>query len=195
MLARVLIPVVLVLAAVASAQVSFEEAQRRLRDKLTTRPSATQPVSEVDRLRMENRRLRDENAELSHEVAQLREALAAGATTNPATSRPTALSGPAAQLAGRWQGGVLRDGNAFITEFAIDGTYHQSWLTSSHQESGHWTMPSDNVVEMWTAPNGDNQKRNRWHITFDKDQVTLIPMAPDDTDLPGAKPLVLRHAP
>ncbi len=191
---RISIPILLVLAAVASAQVSIEEAQRRLHEKLTTRPASTQPLSEVERLRIENRRLREENADLSREVAQLREALAiATPTTNPAATA-SALTGPSAKLVGRWQGGNLRDGNAFITEFADNGTYQQSWLTSPHHEAGHWAMPSDDVVEMWTNSTADDQKHNRWRVTFAKEQITFIPMAPDGTNLPGAKPLVLQHA-
>jgi len=194
MLRRILIPILLVIGAVASAQVSVEEAQRRLSQKLATRPSSTQPLSEVDRLRIENRRLREQNIDLAHEVEQLRAALASAnvpATTNPTTAQT--IAGPGAKLIGRWQGGTLRDGNAFITDFAADGTYSESWLTSPLHDSGHWTMPLDDVVEMWTAKGGDNQKHNRWRVTFGKDQVTLRPMAPDDTDLPGAKPLVLQH--
>ena len=58
MLRRILIPILLVVGAVASAQVSVEEAQRRLHEKLATRPASTQPLSDVDRLRIENARLR-----------------------------------------------------------------------------------------------------------------------------------------
>ncbi len=198
MLRRTVIPILLVVGAVASAQVSVEEAQRRLREKLATRPSSTQPLSEVDRLRMENARLREQNNDLAREVEQLRAALAAAsgvATTNPTTAPAESVTGPGAKLVGRWQGGNLHDGNAFITDFADDGTYTQSWLTSSLHDSGHWTMPSDNVVEMWTTTaEAMNQKHNRWRVAFGKDQVSLTPLASDDTDLPGAKPLVLQHA-
>jgi hypothetical protein len=198
MLRRTVIPVLLVVGAVASAQVSVEEAQRRLREKLATRPSATQPLSDVDRLRVENGRLRQQNNDLQREVDQLRTALAAAsgaATTSPTTVPAQNVTGPGANLIGRWQGGNLRDGNAFITEFADDGTYTQSWLTSSLHESGHWTMPSDDSVEMWTAAaEALNQKHNRWRVTFGKDQLTLMPLASDDTVLPGAKALVLQHA-
>ena len=115
-------------------------------------------------------------------------------TTSPTTARSSALAGPAQKLVGRWQGGTLRDGNAFITEFADDGTYRQSWLASPLHESGNWVMPSDTVVEMWTTgADAINQKHKRWRVVFEKDQVTLMPMASDDTDLPGAKPLILQH--
>jgi hypothetical protein len=194
---RILIPILLGAAAVASAQVSVEEAQRRLHEKLATRPASTQPLSEVDRLRIENARLREQNIDLTHEVEQLRAALAVAtvsATTNPTTAQVPAITGPGAKLVGRWQGGTLRDGNAFTTDFSDDGTYRQSWLTSSLHDSGHWTMASDDVLEMWTArAEATGQKHNRWRVAFGTDQVTLTPMAPDDTDLPGAKPLILQH--
>jgi regulator of replication initiation timing len=198
MLTRVLIPTLIVLGAVvASAQISVDEAQRRLNQKLATRPAATQPISETDRLRQENRRLREENANLSREVEQLRDALANAAagtpSTNPTTARSRADSGPGAQLIGRWQGGTLTAGNAFIIQFADDGSYAETWLTSTHRETGQWVMPSGDVVEMWTTPAADDQKRNRWRVTFAKDQITLAPLAADGTDIPGAKPFILQH--
>jgi len=196
MLIRVFIPSLIVLGAVvASAQISVDEAQRRLNQKLATRPAATQPISEADRLRQENRRLREENAILSREVEQLRDALANAATpsTNPTTAPARADLGPGAQLIGRWQGGVLTAGNAFVIQFAEDGTYTETWLTSTHRETGQWVMSSGDVVEMWTTPAADDQKRNRWRATFAKDEITLAPLAADGTDIPGAKPFVLQH--
>lgn len=197
MLKRTLIPVLIVLGAVAaSAQISMEEAQRKLNQKLATRPSSTQPISEEERLRRENRQLREENADLNREVAQLRDALAAAVgtpSTNPTTGPAHAQAGPAAQMVGRWKGGTLTAGNAFLITFADDGTYIQTWLTAEHRETGQWVMDNDGIVEMWTMHANDNGKHNRWRVTFGKDQITLAPLAADDTDIPGAKPFVLEH--
>ena len=198
MKARALFPILLALAAVASAQISVEEAQRRLNERLATRPASTQPVSELDRLRMENRRLRAENAALSTEVTQLRDSLAnaspAVATTNPTTLPAPVVSGPASRIVGRWKGGDLSDGSAFVTDFAEDGTYKQIWLTASHHDEGHWAMPEDGVLEMWTNQSGDDGPHNRWHITIGTDQLTLQPLARDGSEITAARPLVLKHA-
>src|SRR5712675_84974 len=82
----------------ASAQVSFDEAQRRLNAKLATKPASTQPISDSDRLRAENRRLREENLAMQTEISQLRDALANASTptTQPGgatTTGPSARAG------------------------------------------------------------------------------------------------------
>ena len=127
--------VLLALAAVCSAQVTFEEAERRLHEKLSTRPATTQPMSEVDRLRAENRRLREQNQDLQTEVTQLRDALAnasGGPATRPAASAQTQPgSDLASKIVGRWQGGTITAGNAFTIEFQSDGNYVQSWSVAS----------------------------------------------------------------
>jgi hypothetical protein len=195
MLNRSLIPILIVTAALAaSGQVSIEEAQRKLNQKLATHPASTQPLSDVDRLRQENRRLREENIDLTREVAQLRDALAVAAgtpSTNPTTA--PALAGTAGQMIGRWQGGSLLAGNAFIITFVADGTYTQSWLTATHRETGNWQISGNDVVEMWTTHVADDPKRNHWHVSFTKDQMTLSPLDTDGTPLAGAKPFILEH--
>jgi len=195
MTARTLVPILLAVAAVASAQISVDEAQRRLKAKLSTRPASTQPISELDQLRIENRRLREENAQLTTEVTQLRDALATAASGTPTTGPTTlpALSGPAARIVGHWHGGDLHDGSAFVTDFADDGTYKQSWLTSSHHDAGHWALGSDGILEMWTNQSGEEQPHNRWHIDIGADQLTLEPLARDGSVITAARPLVLRH--
>src|ERR1700709_385530 len=113
------------------AQLSPDEAQRRLNARLSTRPASTQPVSDIDRLRAENRRLREDNLELQTEISQLRDALAKAtpdSTTGPST-RPAA--GAQAQLVGKWTGGQVTTGNAFTLEFLDDGSYRQSWTVAA----------------------------------------------------------------
>jgi hypothetical protein len=199
MRARVTFPILLALTAVASAQISVDEAQRRLNARLATRPASTQPISEVERLRIENRKLREENLVLTAEVTQLRDALAGaasnGPTTGPTTLPTPLLSGAATKIVGHWSGGELSDGTAFVTDFSDDGTYKQSWLTSAHHEEGHWQLVSDDTLEMWTNETGDDQAKNRWHVDISSTQLTLRPLARDGSEITAARPLVLRHTP
>ena len=189
-------------AAVASAQVSFDEAQRRLQTKLATRPATTQPVSEVDRLRAENRRLKEDNLALTTEVSQLREALAAasgtpGAAATASTTRPTSrpANDAATRLAGRWEGGDVRAGNAFHLDLAADGSYRQSWVSAPHQEAGHWTVGDDSIVEMWTNQAGAAAPHNRFRVNFSGDTAILTPVDATGADVTTARPFKLARLP
>lgn len=187
---------VLMFAAVVSAQLSLEEAQHRLQSRLATRPASTQPVSEEERLRAENRRLRDENMSLTMEVAQLREALATanGASTSPSTQPSGTGPGLRSALVGRWVGGDLTAGTAFTTEFADDGTYRQTWGGSNYQETGRWSMGLDGILQMWTKQTGADRPGNRWRIKLAQNNLTLTPLGAD-SDVPGGHPLLLRRIP
>ncbi len=206
---RTAIPAIAILilaAAVATAQVSFEEAQRRLHDKLATKPSSTQPVSESDRLRSENRRLREENLSLQREVSQLRDALASAVgnatpTTGPAATRPTASgSGPqtqpgsdlATRILGRWHGGTIASGNAFTLEFQPEGEYVQSWVVSPRSDRGHYALAPGDLLEMWT---GNAPRHNQYHASVAGGELTLTPLAIAGGDVPRGKPMVLKSEP
>jgi len=185
--------VLLVFSAVCSAQVSLEEAQRRLHEKLSTRPSSTQPASEVDRLRADNRRLRAQNVELQTEVAQLRDALASaggGGATRPATS-PQIQPGPdlAAKIIGRWEGGTLASGNAFNIEFQSDGNYVQSWSVASRTDHGHYEFVAADTLEMWT---GTNPRHNQYRASLASGELTLTPLDIEGGNVPQGKPMVLK---
>jgi hypothetical protein len=188
--------ILLMFAAVVSAQLSVEEAQHRLQSRLATRPASTQPVSEVDRLRAENRRLRDENMSLTMEVAQLREALAAASGGGTAPSTQPSGTGPGLRsvLVGRWVGGDLTAGTAFTTEFADDGTYRQTWSSSNYQEAGRWSMGLDGTLQMWTKQTGEDRPGNRWRINLAQNNLTLTPLGAD-SDAPSGRPLLLHRIP
>src|SRR4051812_8395401 len=85
--AAVVVAVLLSAAQFAAAQISVDEANRRLRERTTSRPAETQPVSELSRLTEENRRLRLRVAQLEMENNTLRQVMNQGPTTAPTTQR------------------------------------------------------------------------------------------------------------
>ena len=125
-------------------QMSVDDAQKLMRERLSTRPASTQPMSEADRLREENNRLREDNYTLRQEVASLREALdhllhtqamanPAGPTTHPAgAAAATMPAGP--DIVGHWRGGSPENGTAFLVGFKADGTYEQDWFMPERSE-------------------------------------------------------------
>ncbi len=186
----------LVITAVASAQISTDEAQRRLNEKLAKKPASTQPVSEVDRLRGENRRLREENLSLQREVSELRDALASavgGSTTRPASEAQTQPGADlAAKIVGKWAGGTIAAGNAFTIEFQPDGNYLQSWTVSPRSDKGHYSFTSENTIEMWT---GNAPQHNQYRAEIAAGELKLTPLVIAAGDVPRGKPMVLKQEP
>lgn len=186
----------LIVAAAASAQISTEEAQRRLNDKLAKKPASTQPVSEIDRLRSENRRLREENLSLQREVSELREALAkavGGSATRPVSSAQSQPGGDlATKIRGKWKGGAVAAGNAFNIEFQPDGNYVQSWTVSPRSDKGHYSFVSDNTIEMWT---GNAPHHNQYRAEIVAGELTLTPLVIAGGDVPRGKPMILKQEP
>jgi hypothetical protein len=183
------------------AQVPIEEAQRRLQEKLATHPAATQPVTEVEKLREENRRLRERLSGLQEEVTTLRAALAR-ATEKPASSGDPASraaaavdpNSPKALLPGRWRGGDISTGAGYITVFDADGTYKQSWLSYPKQDSGRYQLMDDTTLEMWGRNAPEDRRHNQYRITINHDQISLTPMVIDGAEVKGGRAVVLRRA-
>ncbi|MDB5299607.1 MAG: hypothetical protein JWO87_1270 [Phycisphaerales bacterium] len=190
------------LAISARAQVPFDEAQRRLQEKLATRPAATQPVTEVEKLREENRRLRERLSGLQQEVTTLKEALAR-ATEKPASvagpaSRPAAVAvdpnSPKAVLPGRWKGGDISTGAGFVTVFDADGTYKQTWLSYPKQDIGRYQFTDETTLEMWGRTAADGGRHNQYRVAINNDQITLTPVVIDGVEVKNGRPMVLRRA-
>ena len=189
------------LARPAGGQVSFEEAQKRLHEKLATRPSATQPVSELDRLREENHRLRVHNSELEQEVQALRDALVHVPAETPATTRPTTgpagsqpTTPPAPAIAGHWRGGEALRGTAFTLDFNPDGSYRRAFLALTQQEVGQYRLLDDHTVEMWTSNTPDGRQHNQYKLALTNNQLTLTPALIDGAPARNPRPLTLTRA-
>lgn len=185
---------------VARAQVPYDEAQRRLQEKLAARPAATQPVTEVERLREENRRLRERLSGLQEEVTTLKEALAraaapaAGPATRPAAAAAVDPKSPKAQLPGRWLGGNAGTGAGYVTVFDADGTYKQTWLSYPKQDLGQYRFDDEGNLEMWGRTAPEDRRHNQYRITISGNQITLTPLVIDGADVKNGQAVVLRRA-
>ena len=184
-----------VVARLASAQLSVEEAQKRLQAKMSTRPAATEPVGELERLRAENSRLRVEVSRLQMEVQTLRDALAqnspapthapTGASTQ--SSRP---SGPEDKVVGAWRGGDPAHGAGFVLTFNADGTYQRSFLQYPQKENGHYRFASPDTVDLWIGDNED-QPHNQYRVAVEGGRLTLTPLLKDGVEVRRPVPMVM----
>jgi len=192
--AVVLAVMVLSAARFAGAQISVEEAQKRLREK-TTQPATTQPVSELARLYEENKKLRLRVAQLEAEVSTLRAAMMQGnsaTTTGPApTTRPAAESPQRTAIAGNWRGGDINRGSGYLLDFNSDGTYRRTFIAYNRAETGRYQFTTADTIEMWTDAAADNGDRNEYRVTVDNDQLTLTPTRLNGAELRNGRPIVL----
>ena len=188
----VLLAVVLLAARFAGAQISVEEAQKRLREK-TTQPATTQPVSELARLYDENKRLRLRVAQLEAEVSTLRVALGQGGGSTPTTgSAPTTRpSAERAAIAGTWRGGDINRGSGYLLDFNSDGTYRRTFIAYNRAENGRYQFITADTIEMWTEAAADSGDRNEYRVTIDNDQLTMTPTKLNGADLRNGRPIVL----
>jgi hypothetical protein len=184
----------------AYCQIPVDEAQRRLQEKLAARPAATQPVTEVERLREENRRLRERLSSLQEEVTTLKESLARAANTGGPATRPAPKEAavdpksPKALLPGRWHGGDAGAGAGYITVFDSDGTYKQTWLSYPKQDLGQYQFIDDNTLEMWGRTAPEDRRHNQYRITINGNQITLTPLVLDGADVKNGRAVVLKRA-
>ena len=176
------------------AQISPEEAERRLKEKLASRPAATQPAAatESDRLREENRRLRLQVMALQGEVATLKDALARAAKSSPATTRP-AEDGAEKAIVGRWRGGDITAGSGYLLDFGPDGVYTQNWIAYSQRDGGQYRI-ADGALEMWSNKAPEDRKHNRYKMTLENARLTLVPQVIDGVEVKNARPLILQKA-
>ena len=189
--------VIILLAGVASAQLSVEEANQRLKAKLSSRPSTTQPSSELDRLRQDNLRLRERIMDLQDEVTTLKAALGrvSANASGPAT-RPTAGIDDATQklLLGRWHGGDNAAGSSYTIEFAADSTYKQTFLFGDQKDSGQYRLAGDGLMQMWSDKTVGDKRHNEYKISVTPGQLTLTPTVFDGLDVKTPRALVLQRA-
>lgn len=175
-------------ARLASAQLSVEEAQKRLQAKMATRPAATEPVGELERLRAENNRLRVEVSRLQMEVQTLRDALAQNSPApgsharNGATTQPSRPSGPEDKVVGAWRGGDPAHGAGFVLTFNADGTYQRAFLQYPQKENGHYRFASPDTMDMWIGDNED-QPHNQYRVTVEGGRLTLTPLLKDGVEV------------
>ncbi len=187
-------------AQLARSQVPIDEAERRLRERMATKPAGTQPSSEIERLREENRRLRERVADLQQEIGTLKEIL--GRTKPAAQAGTRAATGPAVaardglnkELVGRWRGGDITAGSSYVLEFNADGAYKQRFVVSDRREAGQYRLSEDNIMEMWSDKAADDRKHNQYRVTATADQMTLTPILVDGVEVKTPRPLVLRRA-
>ena len=186
----------------ARAQVSIEEAQRRLKERTMAR-SSTQPSSEIDRLREENLRLRERVADLQQEVATLKEILARATPASagvPAAGSSSPTTKPAAEdtltqsLIGRWRGGNSASGSNYTLEFESDGTYRQTFVFNGQKETGQYRVFDDGTMEMWNDKWPDDKKHNQYRLAITPIQATLTPLIVDGNEVKKPNPLVLQRA-
>jgi hypothetical protein len=187
---------VLLVATTASAQVSVEEAQHRLAEKMATRPATTQPSTEVEKLRAENLKLRERVMALEEEVAVLKGSLARASTElRAAATQPNAAPDQTARekpLVGRWRGGDITAGTGYLLEFSTDGTYKQLFTTTGQRVNGEFRVLEDNTLEMWNSKWPEGKRHNQYRLATTALEATLTPTVLDNTDLKNAKPLVLK---
>jgi hypothetical protein len=168
------------------AQMSVDDAQKLMRERLSTRPASTQPMSEADQLREENNRLREENYDLRQQVSSLHEALehilhaspaGAGPATQPApvaAAKPDASGGP--DIVGHYRGGSADNGTAFLVKFKPDGTYEQDWFMPARTEPGHYQFDGDGEIEMWSDSAPATAPHHLWKFVTEDNQITLTPL-------------------
>jgi uncharacterized protein YlxW (UPF0749 family) len=179
----------------ASAQLSVEEAQKRLQAKMATRPATTEPVGELERLRTENNRLRVEVSRLQMEVQTLRDALAQNSAApaharSGATTQPSRPSGPEDKIVGAWRGGDPAHGAGFVLTFKDDGSYQRAFLQYPQKENGHYRFASPDTMDMWI---GDNEDRphSQYRVSVEGTRLTLTPLLQDGLEVRRPVPMVM----
>jgi hypothetical protein len=190
--AALVVAVVLLAARFAGAQMSVEEAQKRLREK-AAQAASTQPVSELARLTEENKKLRLRVSELETEVSTLKDALAragtpangSGPTTRPSTE-PQRIS-----IAGTWRGGDINRGSGYLLDFNADGTYRRTFIAYNRSETGRYQATTADSIEMWTDSANESGDHNEYRVAVDNDQLTLTPTRLNGAELRNGRPLVL----
>jgi hypothetical protein len=182
---------------VLRGQMSVDDAEKRLQERMSSRPAATQPMSEEDRLREQNTQLREDNLALRQEVDSLREALDHLMHSDAlSTTRPAAVAGPIAKeapaavaanaggageadIVGHYRGGSPQDGTAFLVTFNADGSYEQDWFAPAHSEPGHYQFNGDGTVDMWSDSAPATAPHHLWRISIEADHITLTPLLPN----------------
>ncbi|HEX4795745.1 MAG TPA: hypothetical protein VH370_18285 [Humisphaera sp.] len=181
--------VVLLAARFASAQVSVEEAQRRLKERTATAPAAaTQPVGELARVTEENRKLRVRVEQLESEVQTLRTALAAQRT---AMTQPAADATEHVSIAGGWRGGDINRGSGYVLEFAPEGTYRRTFLSYNKRETGQYHFTASNIVELQADSSAEGGEHNAYRVSVDGNTLTLTPVRVNGADVANGRPMVL----
>lgn len=179
----------------AAGQISIEEAQARLKAKLTTRPAGTQPSSEVERLREENLRLRERVMDLQREVQTLRVILSHAQQVAPATAPATTAASDAAasQLVGRWRGGDATAGLSYTLQFNPEGTYLQTFVVYGRNESGHYVV-RDDTLEMWGDKAPQDRPHNQYRLSVSGGELKLTPLVLDGQSVKTPRTLDLTRA-
>lgn len=179
----------------ATAQLSVEEAQKRLQAKMSTRPATTEPVGELERLRAENNHLRVEVSRLQMEVQTLRDALAQNSAApaharTGATTQPSRPSGPEEKITGAWRGGDPAHGAGFVLTFKDDGTYQRAFLQYPTKENGHYRFASPDTMDMWI---GDNEDRphSQYRVAIQGNELTLTQLLQDGLEVRRPVPMVM----
>jgi len=184
-------------APIAMAQVSVEEADRRLKAKLATRPATTQPSTEVERLRNENLRLRERVMSLEQEVSTLKESLARASKIQPGpTTRTAGAATPDASnkaIVGRWRGGDITAGSGYLLQFDADNTYKQNFTTTGQKQAGQYRV-FDDTMEMWSDKWPEDKKHNQYRIEVTPAVLTLTPVVVDGIEVKLPRPVVLQRA-
>jgi len=187
---------IFVVGRLASAQLSVEEAQKRLQAKMATRPAATEPVGELERLRAENNRLRVEVSRLQMEVQTLRDALAQNSPTaashprSGATTQPSRPSGPQDKIVGAWRGGDPAHGAGFVLTFKDDGSYQRAFLQYPQKENGHYRFASPDTMDMWIGDNEDGP-HSQYRVAIQGNELTLTQLLKDGLEVRRPVPIVM----
>lgn len=186
---------ILVVGRLASAQLSVEEAQKRLQAKMATRPATTEPVGELERLRAENTRLRVEVSRLQMEVQTLRDAMAQNSAApaharSGATSQPSRPSGPEDKIVGAWRGGDPAHGAGFVLTFKDDGSYQRAFLQYPQKENGHYRFATPDTVDLWIGDNEDGP-HSEYRVAIAGNQLTLTPLMKDGLEVRRPVPMVM----
>lgn len=186
---------ILVVGRLASAQLSVEEAQKRLQAKMATRPATTEPVGELERLRAENTRLRVEVSRLQMEVQTLRDAMAQNSAApaharSGATTQPSRPSGPEDKIVGAWRGGDPAHGAGFVLTFKDDGSYQRAFLQYPQKENGHYRFATPDTVDLWIGDNEDGP-HSEYRVAIAGNQLTLTPLMKDGLEVRRPVPMVM----
>jgi hypothetical protein len=190
-------------ASITHAQVSVDEAQRRLAEKLAQKPPTTQPSTEIEKLRLENLRLRERVMSLEQEVTTLKESLARASASalkaGPGPDTRTSEKAPEADaiqklVIGRWRGGDITTGTGYTLEFKPDGSYQQAFTTTGVKDAGQFRVFPDSTIEMWTDKWPEDKKHNQYQLATTPVRLTLTPMVLDGVQVKAAKVVVLMKA-